>query len=149
MKILKTLFYIFFPLLVGTLVGIATRPYIEYNTLNKPIFSPPSIVFPIVWSILYLLIGISYYLFKRKDDDFKTTYVYYLQLFVNYLWSFIFFVFQYYFFSIIWIILLDVLVVILFILYLKKSKVSAYLIIPYMIWLLIATYLTIGIYILN
>ena len=149
MKILKTLFYIFFPLLVGTLVGIATRPYIEYNTLNKPIFSPPSIVFPIVWSILYLLIGISYYLFKRKDDDFKTTYVYYLQLFVNYLWSCIFFVFQYYFFSIIWIILLDVLVVILFILYLKKNKVSAYLIIPYMIWLLIATYLTIGIYILN
>ena len=94
MKILKTLFYIFFPLVVGTLVGIATRPYIEYNTLNKPIFSPPSIVFPIVWSILYLLIGISYYLFKRKDDDFKTTYVYYLQLFVNYLWSFIYFVYS-------------------------------------------------------
>ena len=147
--ILKNIFYIFFPLLVGTIVGFAISGSIDYNTLIKPPLSPPSILFPIVWSILYLLMGISYYLFKRNNNDNTTSFIYYLQLFVNAMWSIIFFLWELRFLAIIWILLLDVLVILLIYLFFQKSKISSYLNIPYLIWLLFATYLTIGIYILN
>ena len=147
--ILKNIFYIFFPLLVGTIVGFAISGSIEYNMLNKPPLSPPSILFPIVWSILYLLMGISYYLFKRNNNDNTISFIYYLQLFVNAMWSIIFFLWELRFLAIIWILLLDVLVILLIYLFFQKSKISSYLNIPYLIWLLFATYLTIGIYILN
>ena len=147
--ILKNIFYIFFPLLVGTVVGFAISGSIDYNTLTKPPLSPPSIVFPIVWSILYLLMGISYYLFKRNNNDNTISFIYYLQLFVNAMWSIIFFLWELRFLAIIWILLLDVLVILLIYLFSKKSKISSYLNIPYLIWILFATYLTIGIYILN
>ena len=147
--ILKNIFYIFFPLLVGTVVGFAISGSINYNTLIKPPLSPPSILFPIVWSILYLLMGISYYLFKRNNDDNTTSFIYYLQLFVNAMWSIIFFLWELRFLAIIWILLLDVLVILLIYLFFQKSKISSYLNIPYLIWLVFATYLTIGIYILN
>ena len=65
---IKNLLYIFGPLLLGGLVGLLTKNSMEYNALIKPPFSPPAITFPIVWSILYLLIGLSYYLF-RKDNE--------------------------------------------------------------------------------
>jgi len=147
--ILKNIFYIFFPLLVGTVVGIATSGSIEYNMLIKPPLSPTGITFPIVWTILYLLMGISYYIFKRNNNDETISFVYYLQLFVNAMWSIIFFLWELRFLAIIWILLLDVLVILLIYLFWKKSKISSYLNIPYLIWLLFATYLTIGIYILN
>ena len=147
--ILKNIFYIFFPLLVGTIVGFAISGSIDYNTLTKPPLSPPSILFPIVWSILYLLMGISYYLFKRNNNDNTISFIYYLQLFVNAMWSIIFFLWELRFLAIIWILLLDVLVILLIYLFFQKSKISSYLNIPYLIWLLFATYLTIGIYILN
>lgn len=148
-EILKNIFYIFFPLLVGTVVGFAISGSIDYNTLTKPPLSPPSILFPIVWSILYLLMGISYYLFKRNNNDNTISFIYYLQLFVNAMWSIIFFLWELRFLAIIWILLLDVLVILLIYLFFQKSKISSYLNIPYLIWLLFATYLTIGIYILN
>jgi len=147
--ILKNIFYIFFPLLVGTIVGFAISGSIDYNTLTKPPLSPPSILFPIVWSILYLLMGISYYLFKKNNNDNTISFIYYLQLFVNAMWSIIFFLWELRFLAIIWILLLDVLVILLIYLFFQKSKISSYLNIPYLIWLLFATYLTIGIYILN
>ena len=148
-EILKNIFYIFFPLLVGTVVGFSISGSIDYNTLTKPPLSPPSILFPIVWSILYLLMGISYYLFKRNNNDNTISFIYYLQLFVNAMWSIIFFLWELRFLAIIWILLLDVLVILLIYLFFQKSKISSYLNIPYLIWLLFATYLTIGIYILN
>ena len=149
MKILKNIFYLIFPLVVGTIVGLVISPYIDYNTLVKPPLSPPSIVFPIAWTIIYILMGISYFLFKLNNDDDKTSIIYYLQLFVNAMWSIIFFVWKLRFFAIIWTLLLLFLVIYLFILFLKKEKISAYLNIPYILWLLFATYLTIGVYILN
>ena len=62
---LKNLFYIFFPLIVGGIVGFLTKDYIDYSSLDKPPLSPPKIIFPVMWSIIYLLMGISYYLYKR------------------------------------------------------------------------------------
>ena len=143
-------FYLFFPLIIGGIVGILISNHIDYNTLVKPPLSPPSIFFPIIWSIIYLLMGISYFILKKNDNtNIIISSVYYLQLFVNALWSIIFFILKWTFISIIWIILLDILVIVMIYLFYQKDKVSGYLNIPYLIWSLFATYLTIGIYILN
>jgi len=147
---LKNLFYLFFPLLVGGIIGFITSNSIQYNELVKPPLSPPSILFPIVWTIIYLLMGISYYLLKNNSyNNTLESIIYYSQLFVNALWSIIFFILELRLLSIIWIILLDILVIYMIYLFYKKYKLSSYLNILYLIWILFATYLTIGIYVLN
>ena len=149
-KIFKNVFYLFFPLIIGGIVALLISGNIDYNILEKPPLAPPKILFPIAWSIIYLLMGISYFLIKRNNDDTKQINdIYYIQLFVNALWSIIFFIFKWRFVSILWIILLDIFVIYMVYLFSKKNKISAYLNIPYVIWILFATYLTIGIYILN
>lgn len=147
---LKKIFYLFFPIMIGSIIGFVINKYIDYSILIKPPLSPPKLLFPIMWSIIYLLLGISYYLYKKNSiDNKKINYIYYIQLIVNYLWSFIFFVWKLRFVAIIWIIILLILVINLYRLYYSKYKISAYLLIPYIIWTMFATYLTIGIYILN
>ena len=147
---LKNLFYLFFPLVCGTLIGLLTSSFIDYNTLIKPPLSPPGYIFGIVWPILYLLMGISYYLLKKDNyDTQKESIIYYSQLAVNLLWSIFFFVLKWRLFTVFWTILLLGLVIYMIILFFKKNKVSAYLNIPYLIWLIFATYLSIGVYILN
>ena len=144
-------FYIdlFLPLILGTFIGIIINNNMDYNIIIKPPLSPSGIVFPIVWTILYLLMGLSYALFNEKDNDDTISLLYYLQLGFNLLWSIIFFSLKLRFIAILWIIILDILVILLFIKYLRNNKISAYLIIPYILWILFATYLTIGVYILN
>ena len=149
-SIIKNLFYLFFPLLIGGFVGFIISGNIDYQNLIKPSLAPPKILFPIMWSIIYLLMGISYFVLKRKrkDTEYESK-IYYLQLFINALWSIIFFLLKWRFVAVIWIILLDILVIYMLRLFYKKVKLSAYLNILYIIWILFATYLTIGIYILN
>lgn len=150
MKIVKNLFYIFLPVVLGSIVGFLISGNIDYSNLTKPPLAPSSIVFPIAWTIIYLLMGVSYFILKRNEKDTKLeSIIYYTQLFVNLLWSIIFFNLEWRFFAIIWIFLLDVLVALMIYLFYNKNKLSGYLNIPYMLWLLFATYLTIGIYILN
>lgn len=150
MKLIKNLSYLFLPIILGSIIGFFTSSNINYLNLTKPPLAPPSILFPIVWTIIYLLMGISYFLFKRNtNNNEKESIVYYAQLFVNVLWSIIFFNLQWRFFAIIWIILLDILVIYMIVLFYNKYKLSAYLNLLYIIWILFATYLTIGIYILN
>ena len=144
---LKNTYYIFLPIILGSIVGFIINKYIDYPILNKPPLAPPKILFPIMWSIIYLLMGLSYYLYKKKTNN--TSILYYIQLAVNLLWSIIFFVFKFRLLSIFWIILLFILVFLLIISFKKVNKTSSYLNIPYLIWTLFATYLTIGIYILN
>ena len=150
-NILKKGFYIFFPLVIGGIVSIIIKNHIDYSILNKPPLSPPKLLFPIAWSIIYLLMGISYYLFRKDypNNEDKITFLYYFQLFINALWSIIFFLFKWRFLAIIWILLLLALIVWLTMLLYQKIKISSYLYIPYIIWVIFATYLTIGIYILN
>lgn len=149
-KKIKALFYIFLPLIIGGIIGIIISKSINYNSLIKPPLSPPSILFPIIWSIIYLLLGISYYILKKNNyTSIFTSVIYYSQLFVNALWSIIFFNLKWRLLAIIWIIILDILVIIMLYLFFKKEKITGYLNILYLIWTLFATYLTIGIYILN
>lgn len=149
MKKIINFFRLFLPIIIGGIVGIIIKNYIDYSLIEKPPLSPPKLVFPIAWSILYLLIGISYYLYKKKDYNKQTIKLYYTGLLFNALWSIIFFVLKLRLISIIWIIALVILTILLFISYKKQNKISAYLLIPYLIWLIYATYINIGVYILN
>lgn len=148
-KILKNLYYLLFPLIIGIFIAFLIGDSIDLSTLNKPALTPPKFIFPIVWTILYLLIGISYYIYRKNNNDDFDKIIYYLQLFFNFMWSIIFFKWKFKFISIIWIIILDLLVYYLITLFKEKNKISAYLLIPYFIWILFATYLTIGIFLLN
>ena len=149
MNFVKNIFYLVFPLLLSLFVNLLLPPY-DYKILVKPPFSPPGIVFPIIWTILYILMGISFFLYKKNCFDEKIVdIIYYLQLLVNVTWTIIFFVLKLRFFSIIWTLLLVILVYTLISLYFQKYKLSGLLQIPYLIWCVFATYLTIGIYLLN
>lgn len=149
MSLLKKAFYIFLPVILGSLVGFIISGSIDYSGLLKPPLSPPSWLFPVMWTIIYLLMGISYYIFKKDDDSILVSRIYYIQLIVNLLWSIIFFTLKLRLLAVLWIIILDVLVIWMIYLFFYKRRISAYLNIPYMIWILFATYLTIGIYVLN
>ncbi len=138
---------ILIPIIIGGLVGILIAPNIDYNTLIKPTFSPPSYLFPIVWTILYLLMGVSYALIENISR--KTKNIYYIQLTFNALWSILFFILKWRLISIIWIIILDILVITMIIQMYKQKKIAGLLQIPYLIWILFATYLNLFIYILN
>ena len=149
-KVLVYIKSILVPLLIGGFVGLVTSNYTNYNTLIQPIFAPPAILFPIVWTILYTLMGISYGILKSNSlTDDKINTIYYSQLFVNALWSFLFFVFQWRLFSFFWILLLIVLVILMIIEFYKKNKVAGLLQIPYLLWISFASILNLSIYLLN
>ena len=145
----KNLFYIFFPLIGGLIVGIIISGRINYNNLIQPPLAPPSFLFPIVWSLLYLLMGYSFYVYKKNNSNETTETFYYFQLFINYFWSIFFFVFKWYFFSILWIFFLLFSIILLLLRFKKECSFAFYLNIPYLLWCFFATYLTIGIYVLN
>ena len=133
---------ILFPVLIGGIVGLIISKFIDYNSLEKPFLAPPSIAFPIVWTILYILMGTSYGILKSNsltDNDINS--IYYSQLFVNALWPIFFFVFKWRLFSFFWILLLIVLVIIMIIQFYRKNKISGLLQIPYLLWILFASYL--------
>lgn len=141
---------ILIPVVVGGIVGLIISGSIDYSALKQPPLSPPSTLFPIVWSILYILMGISYGILDSNllvDSGINS--IYYLQLFVNALWSIFFFVFKWRFFSFLWILLLLALVVIMIVRFYRKNKTSGLLQIPYLLWILFATYLNLGVYLLN
>ena len=141
---------ILIPLLVGGLVGFLTSNYINYNTLTQPSFAPPAILFPIVWTILYTLMGVSYGILKSNSlTDDKINTIYYSQLFVNALWSFFFFVFELRLFAFFWILLLIALVILMIIEFYKKNKLAGLLQIPYLLWISFASVLNLAVYLLN
>ena len=136
----------------GLLSGlISTSGMDSFETVVQPPLAPPAFLFPIVWTILYILMGISSYIVWESDSENKqkALAVYGLQLAVNFFWSIIFFNYQAYLFALIWIILLWVLIIIMIYEFSKVSKLSAILQIPYLLWVTFATYLTFGIFLLN
>ena len=116
---------IIIPFIVGGLVGLLISNSIDYNSLQKPFLAPPSILFPIMWTILYILMGVSYGMLQSKMlVDSEINLIYYIQLFVNAFWSIFFFVFKWRLFSFIWILLIDVLVIVMIVKFYKKHKVA-------------------------
>ena len=138
------------PVIIGGITGLIISKFIDYNVLQKPPLAPPSVLFPIVWTILYILMGVSYGILKSNNlTDEKINSIYYAQLVVNILWPIFFFVLEWRLFAFFWILLLDVLVVIMIYRFYNKNKVAGLLQIPYLIWLVFATYLNLGVYLLN
>lgn len=145
---------LFLIIIMTIIIGSFFVPFVDmniYKEIVKPKFSPPSIVFPIVWSILYILMSISLYLvLKSSNTNQKSSLkIYIFQLLVNSTWTLIFFGFKNYLLGIIWIILLIVLVITMTMNFYYKNKISSLLQIPYLLWLFIALYLNFSIYLLN
>ncbi len=140
---------ILIPLLLGTLVGFLTNGFGGYKGIIMPKFAPPGIVFPIVWSILYILMGISRYIVERNGNDSDAVRAYNYQLFINLTWSFFFFTFKWYLFSFIWILMLLSMVSLMTYKFYKISKISGLLQIPYILWIIFASVLNFSVYLLN
>ena len=138
------------PVIIGAIVGFIISGSIDYNSLQKPFLAPPSIVFPIVWTILYILMGISYGILESKSQaDSSIKLIYYSQLFVNALWSILFFYLKWRFFAFLWLVFLIALILIMIKTFYNKNKVSGLIQIPYLLWTLFADYLNLSIYLLN
>lgn len=142
------------PLLVGIVAALISGGGMEtYGELNQPPLAPPGWLFPIVWTVLYTLMGIASYLVLTSGGDTKeirkaiTVYAY--QLIVNFLWPTFFFNFGWYLFAFIWLVLLWVLVLIMIIQFYQLSGPAAYLMIPYLLWITFAGYLNLAIWWLN
>ena len=141
---------ILIPVAIGGIVGLFISSSMDYGELVKPELAPPSILFPIVWTILYILMGVSYGILETNDKvDEEINRIYYLQLVVNALWPIAFFILKWRLFAFFWILLLAILVLIMVIRFYKKNKVAGILQIPYLLWTLFATYLNLSIYLLN
>ena len=139
--------------LVGFMAGLLsgnTRMF--YQQLNQPPLAPPGWLFGVVWPILYAFMGIAAYIVydKGKDHEKDTALsLYNIQLIVNFMWSIVFFRFQLPWVSVLVILLLDVLVVLTILAFNKIDQKAAWFLYPYLAWILFATYLNIGIAILN
>ena len=148
------LFFILLCELVGIIAGALTREstMLYAETIIKPPLSPAAIVFPIVWTVLYALMGIGaarVYLANPSDERSKGLFFFVLQLAANFLWSIIFFNAQAFGFAFLWILFLWLLILGMIRNFSKVDKLAAYLQIPYLIWVTFAAYLNLGVYILN
>lgn len=136
-------------IIVTLVIGIAPSLFIDMgiDTLNKPALYPPAIIFPIVWTILYVLMSISVLMATKKDNDPYT--IYFLQLLVNSSWTIIYFGLNFRLIGSIVIIILIGLVITMIYKFYKQNKLSALLQIPYLLWLFFAAYLSFATYLIN
>lgn len=142
------------PLLVGATAGFVTRGGMElFRDLNKPPLSPPAWLFPIVWTILYVLMGISAWLVgrqgKEKEEVQSALATYGLQLFFNFVWPILFFNLKWYIFAFGWLAAMWVLIVRMILKFFRVDKNAAYLTFPYLLWTSFAGYLNLAIAFLN
>lgn len=151
-KIEPLIISILFPLAVGVVSSLfGNSNNSMYQQLVQPKLSPPGFIFPIVWTILYILMGISAYLISSSNHPKKkeALKIYYIQLFFNFFWSIFFFRFGWYLFAFVWLIAMIILIVRMIAAFKQISPLAAYLQIPYLIWAIFAAYLNFMIYYLN
>jgi translocator protein len=137
----------------GWLCGLVTRQGIQdwYTYLIKPAGTPPNLVFPIVWTILYTLMGISLALIWSSHIQNKKIplFFFFAQLILNFSWSWLFFGERAPGVALIDLILLWLCVLGTIITFRKYSSLAAYLLVPYLIWITYAMYLNFSIWVLN
>lgn len=142
---------ILIPIAVGVLSSLFSGDMAIYSQINKPQLSPPGFIFPIVWIILYILMGISAYIIYESDHPGKQEALntYTIQLFFNFFWSIIFFGLNQYLFAFLWLLVLIFFIIKMIVQFYQISPIAAYLQIPYLLWCLFAAYLNFMIYKLN
>lgn len=154
-RIIPLLVSIAVPLLLGGIVYVLIPNMKEiYESLKKPIFAPPQIIFPIAWTIIYILMGIaSYKVYKLKYEGIDVSsaiFVYGIQLLLNFLWSFIFFGFRLYGLAFIELIILLMFIILTILRFYKKTGIKVTLLLaPYLVWILYAGVLNFFIWMLN
>ena len=150
-KIKEIIISILIPNTIGFLSALISNINDNINTFNKPVFNPPGIVFPIVWTILYILMGLSSYIIYNDNSTYrkKPLILYIIQLLINGLWSIVFFKYKLFLIAFILIIVLIILNIYIIIEYYKINKPAALLQIPYILWLIFAAILSYSVYILN
>lgn len=149
----KLIISILIPLAVGGLSALLTRGSMQmFDNIRKPPLSPPAWLFPVVWTILFILMGIASYLVATSNKPYraKTALTFYgIQLIFNFFWSIIFFNLEMYLFAFIWLVMLWALIIITTVLFYRISKPAGYLMIPYILWVTFAGYLNFAIFLLN
>lgn len=139
---------------VGLVAGLLTREATQiYKTsVIKPVLSPPAILFPIVWTVLYALMGVSaarISLLPKAKRTKEALYIYCTQLFFNFFWSIIFFNLQAFSFAFFWLVILWALILVMILKFRKLDMLSGNLQIPYLVWVSFAGYLNLGVWLLN
>jgi translocator protein len=142
------------PLIVGSISGIATSGNITtwHATLNKPVFNPPNYLFGPVWTVLYLLMGISLFMIWRSPSGDARNYalaIFSIQLVLNFAWSFIFFHFKQTGWAFVEIILIWISVLAMIIIFYRINRTAAFLQVPYLLWVSFASVLNGAIWWLN
>ena len=142
------------PLLVGGIsAALSAKGMAGYGEMAKPPLSPPAWLFPVAWTILYLMMGLASYLVVTADADsgLKTIALifYVIQLGMNFMWSIVFFNWKMYLAAFIWLIIMWGIVIFCAFRFYGISKLAGYMMIPYILWLTFAAYLNIGAYVLS
>lgn len=151
-KVLPIIIALAIPLAVGGLAGLLISGSMSfYDEIKKPPLAPPGIVFPIVWAILYILMGISSYLvWKEKTPESRMAlYIYAVQLILNFVWPLIFFNAQMFFLAFVWLLILLGVVIFMTKKFYDINKIAGLLQIPYILWLVFASYLNFFVFFLN
>lgn len=151
-KITTLLVSILIPLAVGQISAMLTQNGLSsFSQINMPALMPPFFIFPIVWTILYILMGISSYIVFTSHSHYKKSALqwYFVQLFLNFMWSIIFFNLQNYLASFILLLVLIACIIIMIVQFYRVNPIAAYLQIPYLLWCIFAAYLNFQIIILN
>lgn len=153
-QIMKLAASLALPLGIGAIAGIFTAQAVPewYASLNRPAFSPPNWLFGPVWTILYILLGISMFLIWTSHggkERPRAMSVYFLQLLLNFGWSFMFFYFKMIGVALVEIVCLWISIVGMLILFYRVKPLAAYVNIPYLLWVTFATALNAGYFLLN
>lgn len=153
-KYIINILLIITPLLIGITSTILTKDMMqEYGTLNKPFLAPPTMLFPIAWTILYILMGVGAALIYSKPEYSQYRSVgltlHFVQLILNFFWSIIFFNMGQYYFAFIWLVILWLVVFSMIMNYKKISQTAFFLNVPYIVWLTFAAYLNLAVAVLN
>ena len=151
-SILHLITCLLIPVIVGGISALLTsNAMVSFASMNKPPLAPPGLLFPIVWTILYLLMGIASYMLYISDSargSFALI-IYGIQLIFNFCWSILFFRFGWYWTAAIWLIIMWIMIIWLIGISKKVSTIATLCLIPYLIWTTFAAYLNIGIAWLN
>ncbi len=151
-KLKPLLVNLFIPLAVGGLSAFLTKDSMEvYGGINQPPLSPPAWLFPVVWTILFLLMGVAAYLVWMRDSTGRNgaLTLYGIQLVFNFAWTLIFFNLQNYGLAFFWLIVLWVLILLTTIRFFKETPAAGWLMLPYLLWVTFAAYLNAGVWLLN
>ncbi len=151
-KLKPLLVNLFIPLAVGGLSAFLTMDSMQvYQGLRQPPLAPPGWLFPIVWTVLFLLMGTAAYLVWMRDSTGRNAalLLYGIQLAFNFVWTLIFFNARNYGLALFWLLLLWMLILLTTIRFFKETKAAGWLMIPYLLWVTFAAYLNAGVWYLN